>query len=290
MKIAVTGSRGRLGSELVKRGCIPIQGNLTYQIELDSQLKNITPDVIIHCAAYTDVDGCESAPHLAANTNTGCTYNLRQAFDGKIIYISTDYIFDGANGPYREFDKPNPISIYGWSKLGGELVLRKCIDPNPNSIYDWSKFAGEMSVKDECDLVVRTTCLYDHDSNNFATAIIKSLWRGESPRVPDSLQGNPTYIPHLAEGILKAIELDLSGIINIAGSRIISRFEFARHLARKACSDEYRVKAGLVMGKAPRPLRGGLITEKAQSLGIPIYSMSEGIEELFDALETVEAG
>lgn len=118
-RIAVTGRLGRLGSELVRRGCMPIQANILDWQALRKELDDLNPDVVINCAAYTDVDGCENAPRKAAEVNTYGVYILAQAFTGKLIHISTDYIFDGRNGPYTEQDTPNPISIYGWSKLGG---------------------------------------------------------------------------------------------------------------------------------------------------------------------------
>lgn len=266
MRIAVTGPRGRLGSELVRRGCLPLEADVTDARELHQALTEAGPDVVIHCAALTDVDGCEHAPVRAAQVNTGGTFLLRQLFAGKIIYISTDYIFDGRNGPYQEDAAPNPIGIYGWSKLGGELALK-----NSNA------------------LIVRTTVLFDRHSQNFVTAVVKRLLSGEPVTAPSDLYGSPTYIPHLVEGLLRAIHLDLTGVINIAGSRVLSRFDFARLIAHRLEPAPKGFVAGRPStGAACRPLKAGLRVEKAMLVGIPIYDPLEGLEEIINALETVE--
>lgn len=264
MRIAVTGPRGRLGSELVRRGCMPLTSNITEWWHLRTEIDALNPDIIINCAAYTDVDGCENAPRHAAAVNTAGVYILTQAFTGKLIHISTDYIFDGQAGPYTEEATPNPISIYGWSKLGGELVLRDRPDT----------------------LIVRTTVLFDQFSYNFVTSVIRRLLNGEQV-VASILHGSPTYVPHLAEAILKAT--DLSGVINIAGSCVMSRWEFARMIAAELGLDDL-VKVGQVTGHAPRPLWAGLKVDKAQSLGLPIYDPLDGVKEVVNALEKVAAG
>lgn len=266
MRIAVTGPRGRLGSELVRRGCMPIEASILDWHDLRTEIDALDPDVVINCAAYTDVDACENAPRKAAEVNTCGVYILAQTFAGKLIHISTDYIFDGANGPYTEQDTPNPISIYGWSKLGGELVLRD----RPET------------------LIVRTTVLFDQFSYNFVTSVIRRLLSGKTVTAPDLLYGSPTYVPHLAEAILQAV--DLTGVINITGNRIMSRLQFARAIAKALGHGVTRIFDGPITGHAPRPLNAGLDAGKAQLLGIPIYDPLEGVKEVINALETMVAG
>lgn len=266
MKIAVTGPHGRLGSELVRRGCLPLTSNILDFQSLRREIDRLSPDVIINCASFTDVDGCENAPRKAAEVNTCGVYILSQVFRGKIIQISTDYIFDGESGPYTEEEKPNPISVYGWSKLGGEIVLRNRPDT----------------------LIVRTTVLFDQYSTNFATTVIKRLLSGENVTVPGALYGSPTYVPHLAEAILSAASL--TGIINIAGNLMVSRLRFARMIARALGRGVTRVFDGPVTGSAPRPSHAGLIVDKAKLLRLPIYDPLEGVREIINAVETVAAG
>lgn len=266
--IAVTGARGRLGSELVRRGCIPIQADVTDTVALNREVAHIKPDVVVHCAAFTDVDACELSPAYAARVNTGGVYNLIQVFSGKIIYISTDYIFDGENGPYDEAAKPRPISVYGWSKLGGEIVLKNRHHSD--------------------DLIVRTTVLFDRYSKNFVTNIIGQLSANAIISLPSELFGSPTYVPHLAQAILEA---DISGIINLAGRRVISRWRFGQMIAETMNYDREKIIATRdIAGRAPRPLRGGLRVDKAISLGLPIRDPIDGLREIVDAVETMEAG
>lgn len=268
MRVAVTGPRGRLGSELVRQGCIPIEASILDWHDLRTEIDALDPDVVINCAAYTDVDGCENAPRKAAEVNTYGVYILAQAFAGKIIHISTDYIFDGVSGPYTEDAKPNPISIYGWSKLGGELALRD----RPES------------------LIVRTTILFDKYSYNFVTSVIQRLVNGETVTAPDSLYGSPTYVPHLAEAILEAVKQNLTGVFNLTGNRVMSRLKFARMIAGILGQGVTNVFDGPVTGRAPRPLNAGLDAGKAQLLGLPIYDPMDGVKEVINALETVAAG
>jgi len=270
VKIALTGPRGRLGSELVRQGCVPIEANLLDFFALRKEIGDIKPDVIVNCAAYTNVDGCESSPRTAYESNTHGVFTLAQAFPGKIVHISTDYVFDGKDGPYDETDKPNPISIYGWSKLGGEIALKNRNNPD--------------------DLIIRTTVLFDKYSRNFVTAITEQLVQGNVVRVPKNLIGTPTYVPHLVEGILKAISLDCNGILNIAGGEGMSRYDLACYIATALDVPMSQVQDGPVTGAARRPLKAGLISGKAFINGISIYHPLKGIKEIINVLETVEAG
>lgn len=268
LKIAVTGSHGRLGSEMVRRGCLPIEADVTDLLALGDEIQTIAPDVVVHCAAYTDVDGCESELIRAARVNTEGTWLLGLAFDGKIVYLSTDYIFDGQEGPYIEETIPNPMNIYGWSKLGGEIALRnrsnghRRRDHNPR------------------DLIVRTTMLFDRYSDNFVTVVAERLCSGELVYLPAHLVGSPTYVPHLADGILAAVEHDVSGILNLAGWRVMSRFEFGRQIARIWGVDPEQIEPGPVSGCAPRPLSAGLRVGKAYALGLPLGDPLDGLEEM----------
>jgi len=271
VRVAVTGPRGRLGSELVRRGCVPIGADVTDRPALGDEIQAIAPGAVVHCAAYTDVNGCEGAPVLAARVNTEGTRLLGLAFAGKIVYLSTDYVFDGRAGPYSEGAIPNPLGIYGWSKLGGEIVLRNRGNPS--------------------DLIVRTTLLFDRYSDNFVTLVLDQLRPGGLVYLPAQLVGSPTYVPHLAGGILAAIERDVSGLLNLAGWRVISRLDLGRQVARTWGMDPKQVRPGPVTGCAPRPLNAGLRVDKALSLGLPIGDPLDGLKEMAShALETVAAG
>lgn len=267
-RIGVTGPRGRLGSELVRRGCIPLKCDVTDPDWIGDALNAQYPDVIIHCAAMTDVDGCEDKLLLAARVNSFGTWLLAKKFNGPIVYLSTDYIFDGKNGPYDEEAPANPLSVYGWSKLGGEIAIR--------------------GRQDERDLIVRTTVLFDCYSENFVTNVTRKLLNGEALTLPLNLVGSPTYIPHLADGILAAIHKQTSGTINLVGSDVVSRFEMGALIAR-LLDVKHLVEMGpLPKAGAPRPLKAGLKVDKARALGLPIGDPKDGIKEVVrHALETM---
>jgi len=197
MKIAVTGPNGQLGSELVKQGAIPLRGRLMSE-EMDANIESIKPDAIINCAAMTDVDGCEKEPLMAAATNMAGVEYLSHRFGGYLIQISTDYVFDGQNGPYGVRDAPSPINIYGWSKLGGELVARCHRGPS---------------------LIIRTTILFSSTNNNFVAKIVKQLRRGEKINLYNpEIVGTPTYVPALAAEILRIVRVEYEGVAHIAAN------------------------------------------------------------------------
>ena len=262
MRIGVTGHRGRLGRELAKLGCVPIEADVANFHALNAAIKLVKPEVIIHCAAFTDVDGCEGQPIKAALVNTGGVSNLAKAFSGKIVYISTDYIFDGQFGPYLEFSAPNPLSIYGWSKLGGELALKH--------------------RSNDDDLIVRTTVLFGPDGDDFVGRVTDKLLAGEFVYLPDTLFGSPTYTPHLAEDILEAIDKGVCGTLNLAGSRVVSRYHFGQRIARAADISVSLVKRGGIIGKAPRPPKAGLAINLALRLGFPARDPYDVLETLVD--------
>ncbi len=272
-KIGVTGPKGRLGSELVRRGCMPLGYNVTNPIAVQGALAKANLDVMIHCAAFTDVDKCEHRPGFAAFVNTYGTHTLAKAFPGPIVYLATDYIFDGLDGPYDENAKPNPLNIYGWSKLGGEIVVR-------------SRGNGD-------DLIVRTTILFDKQSDNFVTVVVRKLLSGETVTLPDDLYGTPTYVPDLADGILAAVQDELGGIVNLAGGLLGSRYQIGLWIADELGIDRTRVRPSNnhSTNGAMRPKRAGLKVATARSMGLPVGDPVEAIREVCKyALETMEAG
>jgi dTDP-4-dehydrorhamnose reductase len=225
-----------------------------------------TPDVIINCAAITNVDACETERDLAWKVNVVGLENMIDAAkreNARIVHISSDYIFDGKEGPYAEDDRPNPISYYGKTKLAGENALR---------------------TSDVPYVVARTMILYGYAPGtkaNFALWLIQNLEKHESVRVVDDQFGNPTLADDLAYGLIKAVELERTGIYNIAGREIISRFEFAQRLARVFGFDPdliTPIKTAQLRQPAPRPLKSGLITLKAEvELGFKPATLEEGL-------------
>ena len=262
MTIVITGARGRLGSEFIRRGFAPMDCDISIREEVIGAIDRLEPRTIINCAAYTHVDGAEKPDELdkAYSSNLRGPGVLRQVFDGYLIHISTAYVFDGKSGPYTESDIPHPINSYGWSKLGGEAAVM---------------------IK-EPTLIIRTLDLFGPDTkSDFVQQIRDVLSFGKPYALPTNLFGSPTYIPHLAEAILAAENRGLAGILNVTGDLVLSRYEWGRMIAEFFGHDPELIEpTDEVKGIAPRPLRGGLLVDKAKSLGVPIYGPQEGLRDL----------
>lgn len=282
MKIFITGISGLLGKRLVEgflnQPDFQISGvyqepsspygiklDITDQPRLKKVITDFSPEIIIHTAALTYVDYCEDHPAEAFNINVNGTANLVESareLNAKLIYISTDYVFDGVNGPYRETDPPNPINYYGYTKWLGEEAIRK-------NLTDY--------------LIIRTVGLYDWDpeSKNFVMQLINRLAKGEIMKVPDDQYGNPTLARNLAECIRELIGKGKQGTYHIVGPDNISRYQFAVESAEilgLALNLLKPVSTVELTQSAKRPLKGGLITEKArQELEIKLVGVQEGI-------------
>lgn len=261
----ITGKgRSRLGRRLVERGCKEIDSDLLDFYTLEKQIKSINPTVIINTAAKTDVDFCEKSPITAYTINTFSLENISKNFKGFFVHISSDYVFDGKRNDfdgYTEEDLTNPINTYGYSKLFSEEIVKK----------NFPEY-----------LIVRTTNLYDSSKYRpcFATWVLDSLREKRRIKVTRELYGNPTYVPHLAEGILYCINKKITGTLNIVGMENMSRYDFARVIAYAAEYDPTDIIfPGLMYALAKRPERAGLNPGKAISLGVPIYSVLKGVFE-----------
>lgn len=266
-KIGVTGPRGRLGRTLLRDfECHALECDITDRESIRKAIDFIKPDVIVHTAALTDVDFCEKNPDLAIRINFQGTAKLCQEFDGRIIYISTDYVFDGTLGPYSERFVPSPINWYGKSKFGGENIIKA--------------FAHNSST------VVRTTILYGSPvKTDFVQKILLELIAGKFLSVPE-LWGNPTHVSHLALAIFDIIDRkEHLPIINISGTDLLSRGEFADMVADTFGYDKYKISRNMYTGKTPRPIHAGFVLDKARKLGIQLFSAQEGLELMKKEME-----
>ena len=264
--IAVTGYQGKLGLHLVNKysNCVPLECDVTDLDKVKRAIDEVKPESIIHCAAVTDVDGCEGDLYSRAiEVNIKGTRNVRSAFEGQVIYMSTDYVFDGADGPYNEEAKPNPLCHYGETKFFGEEEILMADYPT--------------------DVIVRTTILYGNYKPDFVTSILEKLKTGDMFKVTGALLGSPTYVPHLAEGIAKLLKLKRPPkFLNIAGKDIISRWVFACKIAKAFNYPVYNVLLTMIgqTGVANRPRIAGLKTTLAHTLNIPVFSVDEGLSML----------
>ncbi|BDZ71503.1 dTDP-4-dehydrorhamnose reductase [Methanobacterium petrolearium] len=219
MKVMIIGSEGMLGHDLVDVLSANHDISTTTIWTLDitdidktiETVRNINPDVVVHAAAFTDVDGSESKADLAYHVNALGTRNVAVACretDSALVYICTDYVFDGDKGsPYYEYDQTNPLSVYGKTKHLGEVYIRDLLD----------KF-----------YIVRTSWLYGFHGPNFITTMLKLAKTHDKISVVSDQIGSPTYTLDLAKSIAQLIEKPAYGIYHITNSDHCSWFEYAQ--------------------------------------------------------------
>jgi len=183
------------------------------------------PDVVIHAAAYTDVDGCERERDRAFRVNALGTWNVAAAcrqFDAALLYISTDFVFDGEKGePYTEYDTPRPIGCYGASKLAGEIHVRALCARH---------------------YIVRTAWLYGEHGKNFPYAILNAAKTKKELSVVADQVGSPTFTVDLAAAIRDLIGNPLYGTYHITNKGACSWCDFARQILSRAGINDVRVK------------------------------------------------
>ena len=277
MKIGVTGFSGRLGSDLVTNwNCVPMTCNIISNDQILDSIDMVHPDVIINCAAETNVDGCEDIDdensrygNNALLTNFKGVENLQSCFSGPIIHISTDYVFSGKKGPYKEKDTDYPpVNVYGWTKWAGEICL--------------------LTPRIHNSLVVRTTGLFGVRHDDFVHKLIETLQDGKSIMSSTELHGNSTYIPFLSRSLIyiahNLVKFNDVPIIHVASKDIVSRYD----LSIKVCKIfefnpdlVFKCKNSDISGwVAPRPSNGGLNVGLSKKLGLQQFSVDDGLRRL----------
>lgn len=268
MTIYFTGANGKLGLELRNyKEFKPLFFSVHSSFDAKNALSDKSiEDVLIHCAALTDVDACEGIDMRACRQVNGIgTALVREHFPGRMIYLSTDFVFDGKHGPYSETAPTCPVNNYGISKLMGEDAI--------------------LNRDRKGDTIIRTTVLYGkYGRPDFVDWVWMKLRKGEPFDVYMNEYTTPTYIPHLAKAINYIAELNIRTpvppIINVVGRDWISKYEFAIMI-----SNVFGFNPSLIhparssRTEAIRPLKAGLKTSLAEKLGIPIYSVLDGLEE-----------
>ncbi|PFG15047.1 dTDP-4-dehydrorhamnose reductase [Bacillus sp. es.036] len=217
--ILVTGSSGQLGYDLVRLlkkeevqviPCSHETLDITNSEDVKEYFEQVIPTVVIHCAAYTNVDLSESDIDYTYKVNAIGTRNVTVAAESvgaKIVYLSTDYVFDGESDvPYNEFMPTSPLGIYGQSKLAGE------------------NFITSLATK---YFIVRTSWIFGSNGNNFVQTMLKLSKEKDTLNVVNDQRGCPTYSIDLANCILNLIKTDYYGIYHVSNSGSCTWFEFA---------------------------------------------------------------
>jgi dTDP-4-dehydrorhamnose reductase len=277
MHVFITGIRGQLGRILHQRltdhevtGVDLPECDVTDRPGIAAAIAKATPDVVIHCAAQTDVDGCARDPQAAYRANGLGTQNVAlacQASDAALLYISSNEVFDGAAGrPYYEFDAPHPVNAYGRSKLAGEWYTRYLL----NRFY-----------------VVRTAWLYARGGRNFSNPyriVQLAAERGTLQVVTDEVS-SPTYAVDLAQAINALIISGQYGVYHFVNEGTCSRFDYVREVLRLAGRSSLPLEpttlAAYQRDSTPPPY-APLANVAGAAIGIRLRPWQEALAEFMD--------
>ena len=285
MKLLITGASGLLGTKLCEIALRknhevysaysqhrPLYGTPVKLDILDLKaeqqiLDKIKPQGVVHAAALTDVDKCEMEKELAWKTNVEATTNLVRLckeHDAYLVYVSTDYVFNGEKGTYKEMDDPAPINHYGLTKLKGEeavQTLNKYCIVRGSVIYGSTPATGK---------------------TNFALWLLDKLRKKEEVKIITDQWNSPTLNVSMAEMILQILEKRVNGIFHLAGATRLSRYEFAERLAETFNLDPKYIKpvqSEHIKWIAQRPKDSSLDVSKAKrTLAIKPLEIREALE------------
>ena len=233
MKILITGAKGMLGTDLANVlsqehqviGVDIDDFDITDAVRTKEKIREIAPEFIIHPAAYTDVDGCETNIELAYKVNAIGTQNIALSCqDGGIpmLYVSTDFVFDGRKtSPYLEWDSANPLSVYGASKYAGEQLVSRLL----NKYY-----------------IVRIAWLYGEHGKNFVKTILRLSDERDKLQVVDDQVGSPTYSLDVARGIAKLIQTENYGVYHMVNKGETSWYGFAQKILELSGKGQFPVE------------------------------------------------
>ena len=278
MRIFITGNKGQLGRALYAAladhtlsGCDLPELDVTDRQAISAAIAGFAPDVVIHAAAWTDVDGCARDPDKAYRANGLGAQNVAlacAACDAAMLYVSTNEVFDGtATEPYREWDSPHPINPYARSKAAGEWFVRHLL----NHFY-----------------IARTAWLYAPGGRNFSNPhriIQLADERGTLKVVSDEI-GNPTYASDLAAAIAALIQTEAFGVYHLVNAGHCSRYEFVRQVLRISGRERVPVEPISLddFERASTPPRfAPLANTAAAALGIKLRPWQEALEEFLGA-------
>lgn len=274
MTVLITGSRGMLGSDIVncaiQRGleiipCGVEEFDITDRIQAKEFICKSKPSVVIHSAAYTDVDGCESKKEIAYDVNVTGTANIVKVcheLNIPLAYISTDYVFDGNSSVgYTEASKPNPINYYGYTKNLAEKIIQQ----------ELGKY-----------YIVRTSWLFGKNGKNFVKTISAKALSSKELFVVDDQKGCPTYTADLAKAILSLINTEKYGIYHLTNSGYCTWHMFASNIIEELNFDckVVPIKTSELDRAASRPLCSILDNSRWLKEGFaPLRNYREALKE-----------
>jgi len=283
LNILITGANGLLGYHLTRvmgdkhkilatdlqdHSLTPGHDYLTLNISQQEAVlaicNSFKPDVILNTAAYTAVDDCETDVAAAFSVNARGPQYLAEWCSqngARLIHFSTDYIFNGLNGPYKETDTPDPVSVYGVTKLAGEAQIRRLMDNH---------------------LIIRTNVLFGKgptEKASFVRWVVENLRAQRHINIVDDQYNNPTWSDDMASTVKQVLALGVTGTINYGGPDYVNRYEFARIICRVFDLDPvfiHPISTERLALAAPRPLKGGLNISRIKSLpGVPLTPLEK---------------
>jgi dTDP-4-dehydrorhamnose reductase len=271
MRIVITGNRGQLGRQLQAAFASHELFGLDLPCDdvadpcVSGAIAGFKPDLVLHAAAYTDVDGCEGDPDKAFRVNAVGAQNVAlgaQQAGAALLYVSTNEVFDGRRrDSYREWDPINPVSVYARSKAAGEQIVRTLL----NRFY-----------------IVRVAWLFGPGGANFVTKIRAAAGRSGALRVATDEFGNPTYAPDAAGAIARLVATEHYGIYHLTNAGYCSRHEFAAEILRLSGQPELPI-APILSAEWPRPssppLHAILANTHGAALGIVLRPWREALAE-----------
>jgi len=253
--------------------------DITDEAAVRERFTGWQPELVINCAAYPDVDGCEGDPELAFAVNARGAGNVARAAEAvgaRLFHISTDYVFDGQKrAPYLEQDATNPISVYGHSKLAGE------------------KHVLEQEDGAARHLILRTSWLYGIHRANFVERILFEVQSRSRLEAVANQVSCPTWTYHLARKIAELTQTRATGILHVAGSGQCSRYEFACHLVEKlSCGIPVAPITWSDLNRpAKRPAYSVLGSRRLEELGLaPLPHWKQALDEYLALRSTVSVG
>jgi dTDP-4-dehydrorhamnose reductase len=254
------------GADVIKNNTADYQADITDGDALDKIFIAVKPQVVVLAAALTNVDLCEADEELAKKINiegTKSVVKFCRQYRSKLVFFSSEYVFDGKSGPYGEEDKPAPINFYGHTKLEGERIIAA-------GLPDY--------------LIIRSTVIYgkEEQQKNFAIRFIKSLRQGQAIKVPVDQIGSPTYAANLVQVVEELIRKNKGGIYNVVGADVMSRYDFAKEICEAFELDielVIPVTTAELRQAAQRPLKAGLRIDKvSREVEVKILGVRESLQ------------
>ncbi|MBI2069761.1 MAG: SDR family oxidoreductase [Elusimicrobia bacterium] len=250
----------------------PVKGLVRFDLRQTQGLAKLfdehRPDIVYLASAMGHADKCQDEPELCRSVNvdaTAAVARICQERGARLVFFSSDYIFDGQKGPYQENDAVHPLSVYGQSKAEAEARIKKELTDH---------------------LIIRTTVIYGWEAQgkNFIMNLVRTLGAGGPMRVADDQVGTPTYVEDLAAAVIDLAKKGCDGIYNVAGRDRLDRYRFALMAASIFNLDASKITPAStekLKQRAPRPLDAGLDCAKTErELGRKLLGSREGLESM----------